>query len=90
MSEFDIPNLEGIKCNDFYELGIEKFPIFDVDQQTFHQNITVDNQNLRKRLVPQENTELHKYLTSGTQASYRPFAIRTSDSNGNVLMKKIR
>lgn len=88
--EFDIPYIDGVKCNGFYEHGIEQLPVFDVDAQTYYQNISVEGENMRKRILPPPDSNLEKYLHSGTQASQRPFALRYTDTQGNQSMKKIR
>ena len=88
--EFDVPHCDGIKCNDFFEMGIEKFPVFDVEPEVFHQNITNDGANYRRKLVAPEGSNVDKFLKDQSLGSKRMFGLRTTDQEGNSLLKKVR
>jgi hypothetical protein len=57
--ETDVP---GVNATAFKHIGTEKYPVFDVDRESFHQNLEFG----RKRLRFPEDSAAHKYMKGQT------------------------
>lgn len=77
-------DVKGINANDFVQHGTEKFPVFDVSQGEFMQNMS----HGRKRLRFKSGTPAQSYM-KGTRYN-RPFYIRHTDGNGKTYSRKIK
>lgn len=77
-------DVEGVMAHDEVQVGIEKYPVFDVTDQEFHQNMEFG----RRRLRFKGDTAAQKYH-SGTRYN-RPFYIRWESPDGKKYMRKIK
>lgn len=76
-------DVSGVKANDFVQRGTEKFPIFDVGEKEFMQNMT----HGRKRVRFKTGTPAQAYM-KGTRYN-RPFYIR-HEKEGKKYVRKIK
>jgi hypothetical protein len=77
-------DVEGVTSNDVVNFNGADYPCFDVTDNEFHQNMDSG----RRRLRFKSGTNTQKYM-SGTKYA-RAFYIRTTDSNGKTMQRKIK
>lgn len=77
-------DVEDVFADGEKQIGKEKFPVFNVDRNSFYQNMT----HGRKRLRFQSGSPAQKYM-QGTKYN-RPFFISYKSDKGEVWTRKIK
>jgi hypothetical protein len=80
--ETDVP---GIKASAYKQIGTDKYPVFDVDRETFHQNM----EHGRKRVRFPEDSDAHKYL-KGQTVNKKFYISYTDPTSKEVWTREIR
>jgi hypothetical protein len=76
-------DVEGCRADAEVKVGTENYPVFDVDDKEFYQNMKYG----RKRLRFGAESKAGTYLR-GTRYK-RPFFVRHTDPNGKAYIRKI-
>jgi len=76
-------DVEGVSADSFIQKGKDKYPCFDVNKHSFHQNMDSG----RRRIRFQNGSPAQKYM-AGTNHN-RKFYIKHTDSNGKSLIRTI-
>ena len=77
----DVPELDS---DTYYAKGLDKFPIFDVSQREFFDNMKLDRQRVRFT----SGSKAQKY---SQESRYRnPFFVRYKDEAGRQYVRRIK
>jgi hypothetical protein len=77
-------DVENLYANDKVAHGGAEYPCFDVEPESFYQNM----ENGRKRLRFKPGSPVQQYMA---KTKYRiPFFIRTTDTNGKSYTRKVK
>ena len=77
-------DVADVDSDAYYAVGTEKFPIFDVNQSEFFNNMKVDRQRMRwnSGSKAQEYSQKTRYRN--------PFFIRYKDEKGNAYVRRVK
>lgn len=77
-------DVNGLEADDMVKQGKDEFPVFDVDQKDFYQNM----EGGRRRMRFASGSKAQKYMQNTKYK--RAFYVRHTDNNGKKYIRRVK